>query len=191
MDYSETSELNEMREQITLLKKKLDQENIINERLMRETIKGRAGFIINQEVISYVAAIFVIVFGSVVFKELGLSWQFIGGTCILMLIVVIFNFIIHRELHKTDFLNGDLRSAAVTMKKIKKSHMTWIMIGIPVVIVWISCLYYELITVSDSDILAPGVIGSSIGGVIGAVIGYKTYKKILRTCDEIIACIDK
>lgn len=191
MEYTETNVLNEMREQITLLKKKLDQENIINDRLMRETIKGRAGFIITQEVISYIAAAFVITFGSIVFRELGLSWYFIGGTCFLMLIVVIFNFIIHRELHHTDFLNGDLRSAAVTMKKIKKSHMTWIMIGIPVVIVWGSFLFYELISVSDSGIVAPGVIGGAAGGVIGAIIGYTQYKKILRTCDEIIACIDK
>ena len=72
--------LEDMRQQINLLKEKLDKENIVNDKLLRASMRQRLGVIRRNQTIEYICALYVISFGSVYFRLIGCSWWFIGGT---------------------------------------------------------------------------------------------------------------
>ena len=64
------NELEEMRSQIALLKEKLDNEKIVNDKILRNATKTKIRSLRINQIMEYVSALFVITFGSVVFLQL-------------------------------------------------------------------------------------------------------------------------
>lgn len=188
----ETTELYEMREQIALLKEKLNKEAIVNERLVHETMRNRINYLQRQERLSYLAALFVIVFGSICFYSLHLPVWFIGATAVFMMLIAFFNFFIHRKIHNDNLLNGDLLTTAKAFRTLKQNHITWHRVGIGCVLVWITCFIWQLYLVQgDKESVIYIAISGLIGGLIGGIIGYRKYCKVLDTCDSLIAQLEE
>ena len=78
-------ELVEMREQMNLLKSKLDKQEIVNDRLLREVTSQRVRRLNRNVWQEGIACLFVITFGSYSFLQLGCSWWFVGFTIAYML----------------------------------------------------------------------------------------------------------
>ena len=53
-------QLDEMRQQIALLKAKLDKEAIVNDQLLRQSMRQKMGFINKSALIQYIAGFFTI-----------------------------------------------------------------------------------------------------------------------------------
>lgn len=186
------NELEEMRSQIALLKEKLDNEKIVNDKILRNATKTKIRSLRINQIIEYVSALFVITFGSVVFRSLGCSWEFVITTIIYMLFCAIMTFIQHRQLNRADVTNGDLLTVAKYAKKLKKDYHNWLYFAIPSIILWFSWLLNELYTSGKDEhmILASG-IGVLIGGTIGFLIGWMMNRKAKHTLDDIVRLIEE
>ncbi len=176
-------QLNEMRQQISLLKEKLEKETIINDRMIRNAVKTRMGTINNNANIVYFAAAFVITFGSVVFYQLTHSWYFVIFTILMMIVSTGATYLVHRKVNKND-VNGDLLTVAKKMQWVRRQYSRWHYIGIPMIIVWLSWFFYEVTKIDDST--SSIALGGIIGGIIGGTIGFRMHLKVLKTCDEIV-----
>ena len=179
-----------MRQQLALLKKKLDKEEVVNERLLRETMHGKAAIINHEAMWSIIAAIFVIVMMISCFRPMGFSLAFCIGTSVYMLICIGGTLYQHRNVNKRN-MNGDLLTVAKIMRRLKKNYRDWLKFSIPVTVIWFCWMGYDLYRQSGEwKLVCSMMIGAVVGGLIGGYFGIKSYKKVLRTADEIINSIE-
>lgn len=183
-------EFDEMRAQLALLKEKLNKEELVNERLLRETMHVKARNINREAVLSVVAALFVIVMMPFSFRPMGFSLQFCIGTVIFMLVCIGATLYQHRDVNSCT-MDGDLLTVAKVMRRLKKSYRDWFKFSIPAAVLWFGWMGYEVYCISGNWKVVAMVMSSAlVGGIIGGIIGFASYKRVIRTCDEIISSIE-
>ena len=186
------TEMAEMRLQIGLLKNKLADEVIVNERLIRQVTQSRMSVIKHQAVIEYVSVIFCCIIFPLVFPPLGFSWWLVGITIAMVLFSGIMTVVQHRHMNSSDAMNGNLLTVARNARKLKQDYLDWIKWAILMVIFWFSWVVTEcLVRVDDRMLGIAMAIGGSIGLVIGGSIGLSMHRKVVRACDDIINQIDE
>lgn len=184
-------EFDEMRSQLALLKDKLNSQEVINERLLRATMKSRADSINREAIWSIIAAIFVIAMMFTSFHPRGFSMEFCIGTIIFMLVCIGATLYQHRDVNSRT-MNGDLLTVAKVMRRLKKNYRDWLKFSIPVVVLWFCWMGDEIYRMSGEwKLVALVMSGALIGGAIGGTLGFLSYRKVIRTCDEIINSIEK
>lgn len=184
--------LEEMRQQMALLKEKLDKEELVNERLLRETMHSKARSINHEAIWSGVCAIFVIVAMLTTFHPMGFSWGFCIGTTIFMLVCLGATLYQHRDINSRT-MNGDLLTVVKTMRRLKKNYRDWLKFAFPAIILWMGWIGYEIYRMSEGNwkIVGATMGGCLIGATIGGILGLASHKKVIRTCDEIIKSIEE
>lgn len=193
----ETNELQEMREQMALLKDTLRQEQIVNNRLLREAMRGKVESIHRKAWVTGLCAAFVLTFGLYSFRNIGLSWWFIGGTTLMMLYSVADTLLIHRRLRISSVMTDDLRTVAYAARRMKKEYMRSLRIGWVISVLWIVWLGIEIICgqtiFAESSMVARIVVLGLMlfGGGVGFVIGYRMYRRVLDLCDDIIRQVEE
>lgn len=94
------NEVNELREQLALFKKRLDQQEIINDRLMRRSMNARLSFLTKTSVITDIIGLLLLPILFVAFSKVGVPWYF-GGIMLLMVIIeLVYNIYCHRQLQR-------------------------------------------------------------------------------------------
>ncbi|MDO5447183.1 MAG: hypothetical protein Q4F34_05340 [Prevotellaceae bacterium] len=186
------TELEKMRMQIALLNEKLNKEEIVTERMLRNTTKDKISSLRIYQWAEYLAALFVITFGSLVFKDLGCSDLFIIVTVIFMIVCAVATFMMHRKLNNADTANGDLYTVAQLARKLKKDYHDWLYFGIPMLILWLAYFSWELYKAnSDQDYVIGICTGAIIGAIIGGIIGLLMQRRAKSTLTDIINQIEE
>lgn len=190
MDYSqdEHQQLVEMRQQLDILRKKLDKEALVSEELFKETMKSRVSNINRQGWASILCAIFVIL-TIPTYVDL-LSLAFIFGTITLMLVSIVVTLWIHNPVRSRRIMIEDLLTVAIKMKKVKKYYVLSMWIGLPVILAWLIWFCIELHQVFG-EISYLFIIGACIGGIIGGIISWFMYRKVVDNCNAIIKQIEE
>ena len=185
---TEQQELESLRSQMDLLRKKLEQETIVNEKLMRETMKSRVSTINRQGWISIGAAILMILWTPLAFNNL--STVFIIATIVFMAVDAIATWIIHKQINERQLMSEDMRTVANKMKTLKKSYQWSTIIELPLVIAWCVWFFSEIIQQSDApwQFMAGAI---AFGAIIGFFIALKMYRKVIDNCDAIIQQIEE
>ena len=185
---TEQQELESLRSQMDLLRKRLEQETIVNEKLMRETMKSRVSTINRQGWISIGAAILMILWTPLAFNNL--STVFIIATIVFMAVDAIATWIIHKQINERQLMSEDMRTVANKMKTLKKSYQWSTIIELPLVIAWCVWFCSEIIQQSDApwQFMAGAI---AFGAIIGFFIALKMYRKVIDNCDAIIQQIEE
>lgn len=179
--------LEEMRAQISLLKEKLDKESIVNDKLMRDAIRQKMGTIGLNAIIEYIAGLFVITCGNLVFYQLTHSWPFVIVTALYMIICMVATYYTHSKANKKD-CSGDLLTVAKKMKEIKNIYHQWLYFAIPSLVLWVLWLCWLI--VQENEFAKEIITSMLVGLVIGAIIGLFSRHKVLNACDEVISQIE-
>ena len=112
-------EMNEMRQQMNILKKKLEQQEIVNEKLIRQSMRKNMRSINRRNFILTAIAILMVPYSYWVFyKMVGFSMAFWIGTSIFMLICAGANIWNNRNLNSSSLMSGDLlevRNVRITL----------------------------------------------------------------------------
>ena len=180
-------ELEEMRQQLAVLKDRLDKEKIVNEKLLRSSMKQKASVINRQRWISCLAAGFVIAAMFTSFRPMGCSWGFCIGTSIFMVFCCAMTIWFHRDV-SDEAMNEDLLTVAQNVSRLKHRYNEWIKYSIPMMLLWLAWLAYEFYKVADGEMVMfwTLVISAIVGGTIGGIWGYSMHRKVCRMCDEIV-----
>ena len=187
---NENFELEDMREQMSTLKKKLNQQEIVNEHLVRRSMKKEVNTITRRYNIVMVLSVFMVPYFYWVFVKLsGFSMAFWIGSSIFMLICGGATFYNTRKISDPDMMSHSLVEARKKVASAKKFDVDWLKFGIPTVILWFGWFTYE-VYLQDND-LANGLFwGGCVGGVIGAIVGFKIHFKTQRQYQDIIDQIE-
>jgi hypothetical protein len=187
---NENFELEDMREQMSTLKKKLNQQEIVNDRFVRRSMKKEVNTITRNYNIIMALGVLMVPYSYWVFiKLLGFSMAFWIGTSIFMLICAGATFYNTRKISDPDMMSHSLVEARKNVASAKKFDVDWLKFGIPTVILWFGWFTYE-VYLQDND-LANGLFwGGCVGGVIGAIAGFKIHFKTQRQYQDIIDQIE-
>ena len=158
-----------MRQQMTTLKNKLNQQEIVNERLIRHSIPY-----------SYWAFVMLN----------GFSIPFWIFTCIVMLVSFGGTFYNSRKLSDSNMMTNNLVDVRRRMASAKKFDANWLLIGIPMAIVFLGWFMYESYQLHPDAFFNGLFWAGCIGGVIGAIWGFSLHFKTQRQYQDIIDQIE-
>ena len=181
MDY----ELDEMRQQMAILKDKLENQTIVNDRFIRRSIKRGMSTLNRRYLVIAIIALAMIPYGYWAFVMLnGLSVALWIAMCVMMLTVVGFIYFNGSVLRDDNLMGGNLVEVKRKLALAKKRDGNWPWFGIPVALAWASWAVYEMAQQSGGgEYLVPSCI---VGLIVGALIGLKVHFKTQRHYRDVL-----
>ena len=180
------NELEAMREQMQLLKQKLDNQEIVSDQLLRKAMSGKMSWIKKYIWFELLVLLPLCTLNFVGLKMMysSLSWWPILAILLLLLVEILLDFFIN-NISSTDWLSENLLQTAGKLVKMKKLRWWQLICSLPVAI----GLFWWFFSQFPDDLRMPMTIGGTIGGVIGFGVGVSILLKMQRTNDELITQI--
>lgn len=190
---SDGMDLEQMREQLSLLKRKLDKQTIVTDKLIHQAIKQKMSWIQKYTWFQILVLFpFVTIYFAILKEPLGFSWLSYFVLVALMAIACISDFVINK-MKSEDWESGNLIQTAQKLLRMKKIRKINELVMMPCAIVVLGFIAYDCYTAGKleyGEMLSCG-IGALIGLVIGGSIGLRILAKMQRTNDDIIKQIEE
>ena len=184
-------DLENMRQQMTTLKNKLNQQEIINDRLMRRSMRNEVNTIARRYYVIMAIGLLMVPYGYWCFVKLGgLSISFWIVTSIFMLVCAGATYYTLRKINDPNMMNRNLVEARKKVASAKKFEANWLFFGIPAVVLWFAWFMYESYLVHGDSLSSGFFWGGCIGGIIGAICGLSLNFKTQRQFQDIIDQIE-
>ena len=185
-------ELENMRQQMNTLKKKLEKQEIVNDRMIRHSMKKTAGNISRRYYVIMAVCLLMIPYGYWAFVMLnGFSIPFWIFTCVVMLVSGGGTYYNSRNLSDSNMMTNNLVDVRRRMARAKKFDANWLLIGIPLIIVFLGWFMYESYLLHQNAFFNGLFWAGCIGGVIGAICGFSLHFRTQRQYQEIIDQINE
>lgn len=182
----ENAELKQMKEQMNLLKEKLEKEKIVNEQLLRVAMKEKVSSLNRDAIVIVIVALLGIPYCTWVFASIiNVSWWFIAVTDIFFLVAVVYTYFSHKDIRAKELMDGNLIEVSRKMTRMRRMYANWLKFSIPFVIVWFAWLMFEVLG-NNADNGIPFAIGGVTGGIIGTWIGIKMYRRTRKKSLDVI-----
>ena len=163
-----------MRQQMSTLKNKLNKQEIVNDRLMRRSMRNEVDTITRRYYIIMAIGLFMVPYGYWCFVKLtGLSIFFWVVTSIFMLVCVGATFYTYRKISDPNMMNRNLVEARKKVASAKKFEANWLFFGIPAGGAFSSGIFWG------------GCIGGIIGAICGLSINFRTQRQYQDIIDQI------
>ena len=189
----DSKEMLEMKEQLSLLIKKLDKETIVNERMIRRSMKEKADRLNRRLIVESLVALIMIPFFICVLPNLSkVSMPFCIFSAGFFALAILYDFYMYLRFRPQKFIEGNMIEARRDTLNFKKQTLRWTYcIGIPFLVVYIAWFVYEKMQYYQGEILKIVLVSALIGFLIGGAIGINIFLKTLRATDEILMQIEE
>jgi hypothetical protein len=183
-------EMDAMRQQMNTLKKKLDQQQIVNDHIIRQSMRKTANSIKTRYYAIMALALLMIPYTYVVLvARLGISLAFWIGTAVFMLVCCGATYYNSLNVNIPNAMGRNLIEVSSRMARAKKFDANWLFFGIPAVIVWFGWLTWEFYQL-DAETARYMFYGIICGGVVGSILGFRMHNKTQEQYQEIIDAIE-
>lgn len=181
-------DLQQLKAQFEILNNKLNQQQIVNERIIRASVNSKVRSI-NRDGRAMVA---IAVAGCVAIVAdhylVNWSWPFTIVTILFMLVAIYYNIKMRRGINSEGALSSDLIDMRLRALRLRRMQNRWLWFSIPFIVVWLGWLVMETMKVNTNPM--PLLIGCGVGFVIGSIVGVRQYLRTQRQAADIIADID-
>lgn len=186
------NELEQMREQIALLRRKLDKETIINEQLLRRTMHDKVRGLRRDNLTMIIIGTLAIPYTFIAFGYLGISLWFRIATALLLGVCIVATWWGQRGLHADELLDGDVVSVGKKVLRLKQMNDRWLWYAIPMLLLWLGWFFWEAYQQIGGTPLFNGfVTGAIVGIFIGGIIGGVYRSRMKRRVREVLAHIEE
>ena len=185
MQNNDTYTIEEMKQQMALLKKKLDEQHIVNEKVLHNVMKKNLYSLNKRGRILFVLGVFVACWSPGYFNLLGFSNWFCAATMIMLLFCAFKTFQYHRSLWRIDFSECNLIDLSEKLTLLKKRYQEWYKKAMCIVIPWFIWLVVEAYYMHIGEYFF-FIGGCLLGGIIGGLAGTRINKNIIRRADELL-----
>ena len=171
------NEVDELRQQLALFKQRLNQQEIVNDRLLRHSMNARLSIFTRISVIMDVIGLLVMPIILIALHAIGVPW-YIGAFILLMVVVeLVYNIIAHRRLQRLFTDGNDLLTVRRGLLRFKKTERLWTLIAVPLIIVWLLAFYWQQSIFSGelTGAAASGLVTSAIGAFFGLLFCFGFY----------------
>lgn len=180
-------ELEEMRLQLGILKDKLEKQNIVNEKHIRNSIKAKASDVNRIIRRTIFGGIFAVIFCPLwcIFNDLSLAFTIV--TAVMLVVSLAAAICQNVILGRVDFSQSNMVEIATELGRIRKHYIEWSKIVAPLMVIpWLVWAMYELSKIKDGPDTLILCVAAGIGGLIGGLIGFSINRKVIRKVDEIL-----
>lgn len=190
------NELEIMRSQMASFKKQLEQQEIINSRIMSESMKKKFSWI-KKMIIGEIILIPIFLYLAFAAKYyLDLSWWSVVTFVILLLCDIWCDYDINmRAIKDSDYSRDNLIDTIeklVKMKQRRTKQAAIMLITLIGLIIWFSIeISLHLISINAATRMWGVFYGGVVGGVIGIAVSWWIYCKMQKTNDEMIKQIEE
>lgn len=188
-----SQELDEMRSQINILKEKLEKQNIVSERHIRNSVHSKVSSISKTMTATIFLGVLALLYCPWFFMMQGCSLAFVISTAVMLTVCLVLTILQRVNLGRMDFSKGNLVETAQTLSRIRIHYQDWHKIAIPMIVIWFGWMFYEMIGVMGID--GPMAIGffcgAAVGGIIGGIAGERLNRKVVKRAGEILGQIDE
>ena len=171
------NEVDELRQQLALFKQRLDQQEIVNDRLLRHSMNARLSIFTRISVIMDAIGLLVMPIILIALHAIGVPW-YIGAFILLMVVVeLVYNIIAHRRLQRLFTDGNDLLTVRRGLLRFKKTERLWTLIAVPLIIVWLLAFYWQqgIFSGELTGAAASGLVTSAIGVFFGLLFCFGFY----------------
>jgi len=187
----EEKDFEEMRAQIAILKEKLNEQEIVSDRLVKQSMRDKVDVIKKMQRKQFGLALFACIIFPILHFGANLSWPLVIASDILMVFCVLATWYVNRPINDPTIYAKDVATTAGIFAKVKRQYQQWICYWAPsLCIPWIAWYAYDFL--AGNPTIAEGNMGYFIVGWIvlcagfGAIYGYQQHKKAVNACQEII-----
>lgn len=190
------NELEIMRSQMASFKKQLEQQEIINSRIMSESMKKKFSWI-KKMIIGEIILIPIFLYLAFAAKYyLDLSWWSVVTFVILLLCDIWCDYDINmRAIKDSDYSRDNLIDTIeklLRMKQRRTKQAAIMLITLIGLIIWLSIeISLHLISINAATRMWGVFYGGVVGGVIGIAVSWWIYCKMQKTNDEMIKQIEE
>ena len=185
-------EMEEMRQQIAILKEKLAKQEIVNEKIILKTIEEKMQTINRDKIRVRVLNVFSLIFCTLVFAVAGFPiW------CVIATVVILSVCLFGHEWAYKDIDNNLGNVSLIEMRKnavhVASTNAKWLKIGFCLSIPWLGALLYadyQIVEDYQRDFFGYIAAIYVVGAVIGGLIGYNIYRKQQKHVKNLIREID-
>lgn len=192
MNPQASNTLEEMRRQMAILQEKLHNEAIVNDRLLRESMKHNYSsinrYLVLESTIFMPIIVFAFPFIALVFH---LSWGPVIAIILLCLADVIFDYKVS-HIKDEAFMTDDLIPTALRLQRAKRLSALQMLVSLPLTLLWFAWFivdFFQSINY-DSETLTSaawgGLTGGCIGSVCGLIFAIQLYHKQQKTRQQVI-----
>ena len=175
---------------MALLKKKLEQQKIVNENVLRSAMKKKLYGLNKRVRVIFIVGIFVAIWAPGYFTILGFSPLFCAATAVMLLFSAFKTFQYHRKLWRLDISQRNLIELSEQLTLLRKRYKEWYKIAWTMLIPWFIWIIYEGYRIyGEESVWFLG--GSAVGVIIGGLIGTRINNNIIRQTDELLEQIDE
>ena len=171
-------ELDQMREQMQVLRNKLDTQEIVNEKLVKNSVKSKMSWIKKLVYFEFLLIPFTALMGYVLKEMFNLSWFTYAFIVVLCVIDAVCDYRINvaaLDLEKVEKHNlSDTLQKLVAMKKMRaKSFFIMMLLSIPLFI-WASIeMWQNISTITFLDDVPANIVrAEAYAGLVGGIIGF-------------------
>lgn len=183
-NYEHLYELEEMREQLDLLNKKLEKQQIFAEKSMIKYVKADLKKLNGSGVFYIVMGIFALIYCPVTFYFWNFSFEFVVGTALMLFVCLAYTLYLHNGLYSIDVAKGNLMELSQKVLRLRKGYANWLYVGFTMIIVWCYFLYREALVIYENP--EGFMLAAIIGGLLGGVIGLSRHFKVVRDADNLL-----
>ena len=181
-------ELEEMKTQLGMLKDKLEKQTIINKTHIRNSMKSKMSDINKTVTGSIIACVFALGYCTWFFYWQNCSLAFVIATFVMLAVCLGLTIVQRITLGRMDFSKGNLVETTEKLSKIKTHYMDWYKIAIPMIIVWVGWMMYEMLKIHgiESTMAVSFCIGALAGVILGGIAGMRINRKVVSKAAEIL-----
>lgn len=186
------TQFEEMRKQMEMLKSKLDKQEIVNEKILRKSMRKNVNNISRRYTALVVVAMLMIPYAYYVFVSMmGYSIGFWIATVVFMLISCGYTVWNGRDLYAGNLMEKSLLVVKQKMALAKKRDNQWMLFGIPMLLLWLAYFVYEVYQKGGAEEVHTLLLASAFGGAVGLILGLTIHFKTQREYQEIIDQIEE
>lgn len=138
-----------MRSQMALLKKKIESQQIVNERMIKTVMNSKMRSFASENLLTMVVAMGMLPFlGYWLTQKTTLSLAFIITTLLLLLIGLITSICSRRYMTETIIADNDLIVTARKIHKLRRIQALQVRYGIPIILLWFAWYVVEILVLS-------------------------------------------
>ena len=171
------NEVEELRQQLALFKQRLDQQEIVNDRLLRHSMNARLNIFTKTSVVMDAIGLLLMPIILIAFHAIGVPW-YLGAFVLLMVIIELaYNIVAHRRLQRLFTDGNDLLTVRRGLLRFKKTERLWTLIAVPLIIVWLLAFYWQqgIFSGELTGAAASGLVTSAIGVFFGLLFCFGFY----------------
>ncbi len=166
MEANYEQQLEEMREQMAILRRKVNSQALVNEQLMRRAMADKFSSVDYWKIAGIVINIFTIPFMAFALSSvIKVSWQLTVFTVMMLLFGLIWIIYNYNVMKSSYLLSENLREVYDRIQRQKKLDSRYKCIAYPLLAVFFTWFTIEVYQING------GELGMSVGGIIGGLIG--------------------